>query len=214
MQRSSGGVALARYPAPADERQRERQRDMEGEREREPEPSARPEAVFALVYRQMRALAGQRDVDELVQVAAEQALRALPSFAGRSKLSTWTFRICYLTMRKHDRWYGRWLRRFTLTEDGELPEVGGEAAAGDDRLVREERVKRVRGALARLSHHRRTAVVLHDLEGLSVDEIAEIVAVLPRTVRSRLRDGRNALAEILEADPYFGTEACRRKERR
>src|SRR5262245_39604134 len=82
---------------------------------------ATAEQVFSLVHTQMRKLAGRRDVDELVQIAAEQAIRGLPSFGGRSKLSTWTFRICYLTLRKHDRAYGRWLRRFTLTEDGELP---------------------------------------------------------------------------------------------
>ena len=195
------GVAPAAGLAPADG-------------EPPPDSPASPEAVFALVYRQMRTLAGRRDVDELVQIAAEQALRALPSFQGRSKLSTWTFRICYLTMLKHDRWYRRWLRRFTLTDDGELPEVGTDAAAGDVRLIGEERARRVRVALERLSQARRTVVVLHDLEGLSIDEIAEIVAARPRAVRSRLRDGRHALAGILEADPYFGHEACRRKDQR
>jgi RNA polymerase sigma-70 factor (ECF subfamily) len=179
---------------------------------RAPMTPATPDAVFALVYRQMRTLAGNRDLDELVQVAGEQALRALPSFQGRSKLSTWTFRICYLTMRKHDRWYGRWLRRFTLTDDGELPEVRGDATSPDDGLVREERAQQVRLALEQLSQARRTAVVLHDLEGLSIDEIAEIVGAQPRAIRSRLRDGRNALAEIFRADSYFGSEACRRKD--
>jgi RNA polymerase sigma-70 factor, ECF subfamily len=176
-----------------------------------------PETVFALVYRQMRSLAGHRDLDELVQVAAEQALRSLPSFAGRSKLSTWTFRICYLTVRKHDRWYRRWLRRFTLTDDGELPELtdnSDDALASDDRLVREERLKCLRTALQGLSQHRRTTVILHDLEGLSIDEIADVVAARPRAVRSRLRDGRAALAKTLARDPYFGDQACLRKERR
>src|SRR5450432_1923149 len=70
--------------------------------------------VFELVYRQMRKLAGPRDFEELVQVAAEQALRSLSSFRGQSQLATWTFRICYVTVRKHDRWYRRWLRRFTF----------------------------------------------------------------------------------------------------
>ena len=178
------------------------------------ESTVTPETVFALVYRQMRTLAGHRDVDELVQVAAEQALRALPSFAGRSKLSTWTFRICYLTVRKHDRWYHRWLRRFTLTDDGELPEPLEETVAGDERLVREERLTRLRGALGALSLHRRNVVVLHDLEGLSIDEISEIVGARPRAVRSRLRDGRAALARLLAGDPYFGDKDCLGKDQR
>ncbi len=176
------------------------------------EPVPTPEAVFALVYAQMRALAGRRDVDELAQVAVEQAIRALPGFAGRSKLSTWTFRICHLTVLKHDRWYRRWLRRFTLTDDGELPERGGAGALDDARLIEIERARRLRVALDELSARRRAVLVLHDLEGLSVDEVAEIVGARPVAVRSRLRDARAALADTLAADPYFGDEACRRKD--
>lgn len=176
------------------------------------EDRARSRELFTLVYRQMRVLAGRRDVDELAQAAAEQVIRALPSFAGHSKLSTWTFRICYRTLRKHDRSLSRWLRRFSLTLDGELPEVALESGCADERLLHEERVRRLRVALERLSEKRRTVVVLHDLEGLSIDEVAEIVGVGLRAVRSRLRDGRRALAEILAADPYFGVEACEQED--
>jgi RNA polymerase sigma-70 factor, ECF subfamily len=179
-----------------------------------PVPIATPEQVFALVYQQVRRLAGHRDVDELAQIAAEQAIRSLPRFAGRCALSTWTFRICYLTIRKHDRWYRRWLRRFTLTEDGQLPEGGVESkTSADEHLVSDERTRRLRVALDQLSPKRRTVIVLHDLEGFSIDEVAEIVEALPRAVRSRLRDGRPALAELLSRDPYFGVEACRGKAR-
>jgi RNA polymerase sigma-70 factor (ECF subfamily) len=182
-----------------------------------PPPSrakATPEQVFTLVYRQMRKLAGPRDVEELAQVAAEQAIKALPRFEGRSELSTWTFRICYLTVRKHDRWYRRWLRRFTLTHDGELPERPSEASSSQDRVTRRERVERLRAALEQLSAKRRTVVVLHDLEGYGIDEIASIVGADPVAVRSRLRDGRNKLAEILREDPYFGDVACAKRRTR
>ena len=100
---------------------------------RESQPtSATTDELFALVYRQVRKLAGRRDIDELAQAAAEQVIRGLPTFAGRSALSTWTFRICYLTIRKHDRWYRRWLRRFAFTDDGQVPEV---AAEGEPSLL-------------------------------------------------------------------------------
>jgi RNA polymerase sigma-70 factor (ECF subfamily) len=167
--------------------------------------------VFALVYRQMRALAGRRDVDELAQVAAEHAIRSLPSFEGRSQLSTWTFRICYLTVQKHDRWYRRWLRRFTLTVDGELPDFAAELAHGDEVVARRERAARLASALDRLSPKRRAVVLLHDVEGLSIEEIAGVVGAASAAVRSRLRDGRKALAASLAKDTYFGDEACRRK---
>jgi len=169
--------------------------------------------IFTLVYRQMRSLVGGRaEFDDLVQIAAEQALRSLPSFEGRSKISTWTYRICYLTLLKHERWYRRWLRRFALTEPAELFETEGSLAPDDLVLEQMERSARLRTAVDRLSPKRRAVVVLHDLEGLSVDAVAIVVKTNPLTVRSRLRDGRKDLARLLADDPYFGDEACRRSE--
>jgi len=178
-------------------------------------PASRAEAaeIFALVYRQMRTLVGGRaEFDDLVQIAAEQALRALPSFEGRSKISTWTYRICYLTLLKHERWYRRWLRRFALTEPGELSETEASLAPDDFVLEQLERSARLRKAIDQLSPKRRSVVVLHDLEGLSIEAVAGVVKANPLTVRSRLRDGRKDLARILAHDPYFGDEACRRAE--
>ena len=165
--------------------------------------------VFALVYKQMRALTAcrSRDLDDLVQIAAERALRALDSFEGRADLSTWTYRICYRTLLTHQRSHGRWLRRFIL--DNETVEAADESLGADESLEQHERARRLRAALASLSPKHRAVVVLHDLEGLSVVEIAEVVSAKHNTVRSRLRDGRRALSRALADDPYFGEEACR-----
>lgn len=162
------------------------------------------EQVFELVYRQMRSLAAgrERDLDDLIQDAMEQALRSLPSFEGRSKLSTWTFQVCYRTLLKRRRSYARWLKRFSLTSSGELPEPSHPVEF--DGSERRERVRRVRAALGRLTVKKRTVVTLHDLEGLSSEEIAAIVGAKLGTVRSRLRDGRRELLDLLEADPFFG----------
>lgn len=164
------------------------------------------EQVFTLVYRQMRSLAAgrERDLDDLVQDAMEQALRALPSFEGRSKLSTWTFQVCYRTLLKRRRAYARWLKRFNLTASGELPEpaVGQQPDAPEQR----ERIVRLRAALAQLNVKKRAVVTLHDLEGLTSEEIAEVVGAKLGTVRSRLRDGRRELLLLLQADPFFGDE--------
>ena len=135
-------------------------------------PRATADEVFALVYRQIRNLAGRRDVDELAQAAAEQVIRSLPSFQGRSQLATWTFRICYLTVRKHDRWYRRWLRRFTLTDDGEIPELATDTGHGEAAAVQRERLVRLQAGMQELSPKRRAVLVLHDIEELSVEEIA------------------------------------------
>jgi len=79
-----------------------------------PQPGARPRRVaeeventagelrrqiFALVYRQLGSMVGRSaDLDDLAQTAAEQSLRSLDAFEGRSELSTWTYRICYHTL--------------------------------------------------------------------------------------------------------------------
>jgi RNA polymerase sigma-70 factor, ECF subfamily len=175
------------------------------------EEGAARDRIFGLVYRQMRQLAAHRDVDELVQIAAEQAMRSLASFEGRSELATWTFRICYLTVLKHARWHRRWLRRFRFTDDGELPESPTDAPNSDECLEQKQRGERLRAALTQLSPKRRAVIILHDLDGLSVDEIAPIVAATPAAVRSRLRDARDALRQVLADDPYFGNQACARR---
>jgi RNA polymerase sigma-70 factor (ECF subfamily) len=70
----------------------------------------------------------------------------------------------------------------------------------------------LRKAVDRLSPKRRAVVVLHDLDGQSIEDVASVVKANPLTVRSRLRDGRRDLARLLADDPYFGDEACRRQE--
>lgn len=172
--------------------------------------------VFELIYRQMRSLVGsrERDFDDLVQDAVEQALRARASFAGRSKFSTWTYQICHRTVLKRRRWYGRWLRRFTLTQSGQLPDTASSASQPNQShtelpgQLREqaERSERLWSTLSQLSTKKRVVVVLHDLEGLPCEEIAEVVDVKLGTVRSRLRDGRKELLELLRNDPFFGEE--------
>ena len=161
--------------------------------------------VFALVYRQMHALTAgaSPDFDDLVQTAAEQALRSLGSFQAKSKLSTWTYRICYRTLTRSQRWYRRWARRFSLTAAGELPHKASPEPTGAHAVELLEQAHRLRRHISRLSHKHRAAVVLCDLEGFSVDEAATIAGIKVATLRSRLRDGRRDLRSMLERDPYF-----------
>jgi RNA polymerase sigma-70 factor (ECF subfamily) len=177
-------------------------------------PAITDEVLFALLYRQTRALAGwmQPELDDLVQTAAEQVTRSLPSFAGDCELSTWTWQICYRTVLKHRRWYRRWLRRFAFTLDGRVPETLCEETP-QNALESKARIDRLGAAVARLSPKRRAVVVLHDLEGVAIVEVSRIVGAGELTVRSRLRDGRRELARLLRDDPCFDDELCQTKER-
>ena len=168
-----------------------------------------PGELFDLVYRQMASLTAGRhgEFDDLVQLALEAVLKSRSSFEGRSALSTWVYGICYRTLLQHRRRYHRWLKRFSFAEAGSLPEPTDPSPDHLSALESRERVARLRVALQALSPQKRTVIVLKDLEGHSVAEIAEIVGAGELTVRSRLRDARKALLRVLRNDPFFGEEA-------
>jgi RNA polymerase sigma-70 factor (ECF subfamily) len=161
--------------------------------------------LFEAVFHRMRALAGggAPDLDDLVQTAAEQIFKNLPSFEGRSDVLTWVYAVCYRVLLKRRRWYRRWSVRFRLEQAGDPVPAAAEETLPGAELERRERARVLRGALARLSEKHRAVVVLHDLEELSVAEVAVIVDCNELTARSRLRDARKRLRALLDADPAF-----------
>lgn len=167
-----------------------------------------PGVAYGLLFRQLRALAGPRgDLDDLVQAAAERALRAWPRFEGRSLLSTWTYGVAYRTWLDHERWHRRWRRRFVVVADpaGDAPSPG----VSPELAVRLRiRADRLRAHLAQLPPAKRAVVVLHDFEGLPLAEVAAVVGANERTVRSRHRDAHQRLGALLRADPLFEEEAA------
>jgi RNA polymerase sigma-70 factor, ECF subfamily len=169
-----------------------------------------PNELLSLLYRQMRALAGPRqDLDDLVQAAAERALKALGRFEGRSTLATFTYGIVYRTLIDHQRWYRRFQRRFTLDNDTRAEEAAELTfpRSSETDLRELERARRLYVALDALPHEKRATLILHDLEGLDVAQVATISGANELTVRSRLRDAHKKLAEILRQDPLFDPEA-------
>ena len=165
-----------------------------------------PDELLALLYRQMRALAGPRqDLDDLVQAAAERALKALERFEGRSSVATFTYGIVYRTLIDQQRWYRRFQRRFSLDAREEPDELAFPRSSETD-LRELERARRLYAALDELPNEKRATLILHDLEGLDVADVAAISGANERTVRSRLRDAHKKLAEILRNDPLFDPE--------
>jgi len=138
------------------------------------------------------------DFEDLVQAAAAEAWRSLPTFQGKSELGTWIYTVCYRVVSNHRRWWRRYQLRFSLGVD-EL--VASERALPPELLDERARVERVRLLVGRMSDKYRAVVMLHDLEGFTVSEIAGIVRANELTVRSRLRDGRKQLRRLVELDP-------------
>ncbi|WP_376690165.1 RNA polymerase sigma factor [Wenzhouxiangella sp. EGI_FJ10409] len=125
----------------------------------------------ARLVRIARQYAGPNDWQDLLQEITVALWKGLPGFEGRSHLSTWVYRVAVNTALQFVR------KRRPAT--GELShEPAGSTDVGDDMALLES-------FLARLDPVNR-AVLLMDLEGLSREEIAEVLGISPGAVAVRM----------------------------
>ena len=136
-----------------------------------------------------RIVINKSDAEDATQMALISIVRAIPSFDGRSKFSTWIYRIA--TNAALDE--VRRIQRRPLPTDKES--VYDSPAS--DRTSAVDAQMDVSAALSQLPEEYRTAIVLRHVADLDYEEIAAIQGVPVGTVRSRLARGRAQLAEIL-----------------
>ena len=156
------------------------------------------EMVYSLACR----LSGNREeASDLTQEVFLRVYRHLGSFGGRSSLKTWVFRIAINHCRDRlSRW--RPLTQPIGDDLGEGEVAYPDPARGPEELaVAADEGRRVTAALARLPQAFREAVALRDIEGLSYEEIADVLGVRIGTVRSRIARGRDQLRALLETRP-------------
>jgi RNA polymerase sigma-70 factor (ECF subfamily) len=132
-----------------------------------------------------------------------KAFRGIRKFRQGSSLKTWLYRIAIREALNHKRWFKRHLQK-NVSIDAE-PEEGHAAIEIEDlgatpfeQLASREIQIVVQHALQEVPDVFRTAVILRDLEGLSYDEVAEVLECSVGTVKSRILRGRRALREFLE----------------
>lgn len=141
---------------------------------------------------------------DLCQETFLKAFRAIESFEERSALSTWLYRIAANLCLSHRRSRRRRPEtsldgvRDSGGEDGATYEVADSSMEPGAAAELEERRKKVRLKIEELEPDFRDVVVLRDMEGLSYEEIAEIVGCPTGTVRSRLHRARLDLKEKLK----------------
>ncbi|HTW24230.1 MAG TPA: sigma-70 family RNA polymerase sigma factor [Candidatus Baltobacteraceae bacterium] len=156
--------------------------------------------VYNLVY---GILADAADAADVTQDVFLRVFRGIRGFRGGSSLKTWLYRVSVRQALNHRRWCWRHHRQqisIDAEEDGrnaamELPD---DEATPFEQLATREMQATVRRALASVPPLFRSAVILRDLEGLSYEEIAEILEVSVGTVKSRILRGRRTLKEILD----------------
>ncbi|MGH7324780.1 MAG: RNA polymerase sigma factor [Candidatus Rokuibacteriota bacterium] len=150
--------------------------------------------VFAVAY---RMLGSRAEAEEAAQEVFLRVHRAIAEFRGDAKLSTWMYAITSRHCLNRLASGAQRLARASAAEDvlADVPSPEQDAA---DALERREVVVALHRAIAELPEERRIVVVLRDLEGLSYEEIAEVLDVTLGTVRSRLHRARLELKEKLE----------------
>ena len=152
--------------------------------------------VARLVYRMLNA---PGDLDDVVQEVFVQVFRSLKDFRGQAKFSTWLHRVTVNVVLMHRR---SARSRPVLTEEipGEL--IGDDnQTLPDEEVERRERMRAFQRLLAKLADKKRVVFVLHELEGLSPAEIAEVVGAPVLTVRTRLFYARRELEAMLNEEP-------------
>ncbi|WGE32648.1 RNA polymerase sigma factor RpoE [Actinobacillus genomosp. 2] len=161
-------------------------------------------AFNLLVVRYQNRVAGlltryvsRDDIPDIVQESFIKAYRSLESFRGESAFYTWLYRIAVNTAKNHLTALGRRPpKEDILAEDAESFDVGVQLRESDtpENMVLSDELKRVVfDTIENLPEELKTAITLRELEGLSYEEIAEVMQCPVGTVRSRIFRAREAI---------------------
>ena len=163
-------------------------------------------AFGVLVERYQRRVVGvalavvhnQDDALELAQETFVRAFESLDKFESRSSFSTWLYRIAAnlsIDFRRRE------IRRPALRGDEadiELQRIPSPIGDSFTAAQRSELGQRIAEALGQLTPEHRAVILLREVEGLSYDEISDVLQCPRGTVMSRLHYARNHLREILK----------------
>jgi RNA polymerase sigma-70 factor (ECF subfamily) len=160
--------------------------------------------VFALV---LRMIANRAEAEDLAQEVFVQVFKAIGTFRGDSKLSTWIYRIAVNLCKNRS----KYLRVRHAGEQDELEAVAERVPLGEARGANVGQIERpdealggkqveaiVQRSILQIEESFRECLVLRDVEELSYEEIGEITGLPAGTVKSRIHRARGMLREIVE----------------
>jgi RNA polymerase sigma-70 factor (ECF subfamily) len=144
---------------------------------------------FRFVWRALRRLGiPESDAQDATQEVFLVVHRKLPEFEGRSRMTTWLFGICLRVVRNRKR---KLSSRYEVQEEAtaELPDS---AAPPDAEIERRRGLARLEAILESIDLEQRVVFVLFELEGMSGEEIADLLQIPVATAHSRLRLARES----------------------
>jgi RNA polymerase sigma-70 factor (ECF subfamily) len=160
--------------------------------------------IFRLAIKMLNQ---QQDAEDVLQETFLKAYRGIKSFDGRSKISTWLFRIAtnealMVIRRKHPDTVS--IDEPVETEEGEQEplQIIDWCCLPEEELLSEETREKLDAAVQKLPERLRVVFVLRDINDLSTHETAEILRLTDTAVKTRLSRARLRLREELSI--YFG----------
>ena len=152
-------------------------------------------------------LRNEDDARDAVQSAYLSAFRALPSFEGQCRISTWLHRIvvnhALMKLRTRSRRPEESIEALLpgFAEDGHhVEQFSGDDLPADHLLEREETRAVVRECIAQLPEHHRSILIMRDIEDVSTAEVAAQLGITSNAVKIRLHRARQALATLLRRE--------------
>ena len=156
-----------------------------------------PAALYAnegeYVWNSLRRLGvPPSDLEDLTHETFVVAFRRLDSFDSSRPLRPWLFGIAAKVAGHHRRWR---LRRREVA--GDLPELAEAGPGPHEALDQAQRRALLLRALARIKLERRAVLILHEIDGVAIPEVARALGLELNTAYSRLRIGRAELAQAV-----------------
>jgi RNA polymerase sigma-70 factor (ECF subfamily) len=173
------------------------------------------ETYSPAIYRlAIKMLENTQDAEDILQETFIKAFRHLNTFDGRSSLSTWLYRIAtneaLMALRR------RKVNLVSLDEPDETLEQEQEplqivdwCCMPEEELMSAEARQYLDRAIDELSPNLRVVFILRDMEGLSTQEVGEVLSLSETAVKTRLSRARLRLRELLSE--YYGEKMARQR---
>lgn len=157
--------------------------------------------VSAPLLRYLGRYTGDRQLaEDLLQETLIRIARGLSDFEERSSLKTWALSIATRVAADHFR---KPANRLSIVDMADAPEPAGSERPIDQKLVIDEMNACVRQVIDSLPEDYRSALVLHEIEGLTAEETAEVSGCTLPTAKIRIHRARTRLTEALQRSCDF-----------